>query len=109
MIYRIVVDQGASTLGLTHQKWQMNEVNKLIWPAADGVGYINSDAWDRTVTVAQSAKNLDGATVLTKAPDADAYTNDIVTNAYALLDTLGVDTKGADYKPTTVTPTEGGA
>jgi NitT/TauT family transport system substrate-binding protein len=96
-------------LGLTHQKWQMNEINKLIWPADNGVGYIDPAAWDRTAKLAQETKNLEGSTVLTKAPDADAYTNDIVTAAHTLLETLGVDTKGTSFAPITVTLTEGGA
>ena len=32
----IVVAKG-SKLGNSHQLWQMNEINKLIWPAPDGV------------------------------------------------------------------------
>ncbi|CAB4363827.1 MAG: ABC transporter substrate-binding protein [Actinobacteria bacterium] len=105
---KLVTDQG-SALGLTHQTWQMNEVNKLIWPAADGVGFIQQAAWDRTAALAQETKNLEGSTVLTKAPDADAFTNDIVTAAYAILKGLGVDINGTSYKPATVTLTEGGA
>ena len=105
---KLVTDQG-SALGLTHQTWQMNEVNKLIWPAADGVGFIQQAAWDRTAALAQETKNLEGTTVLTKAPTADAFTNDIVTAAYAILKGLGVDINGTSYKPATVTLTEGGA
>ena len=105
----IVVDKGASTLGATHQVWQMNEINKLIWPAPAGVGYIDEDAWNRTVDIASTTKNIEGATVLTKAPDAEAHTNEIVENAYDLLGTLGVDINGADYAPIDVTLTEGGA
>jgi NitT/TauT family transport system substrate-binding protein len=104
----LVTDQG-SALGLTHQTWQMNEINKLIWPAEGGVGYIDSAAWDRTATLSQETKNLEGSTVLTKAPDADAYTNDIVTAAHALLTDMGIDINGADYAPIDVTLTEGGA
>ena len=104
----IVVSKG-SKLGASHQLWQMNEVNKLIWPAANGAGMIDQAAWDRTAKLAQETKNLEGSTVLTAAPDADAYTNDIVTEALALLDGLGVDTKGEGFAPIEVTLTEGGA
>jgi NitT/TauT family transport system substrate-binding protein len=103
----IVVAKG-SKLGSSHQLWQMNEVNKLIWPAAGGVGVIDSAAWDRTAKIAQEAKNLEGKTVLTKAPDAGAYTNDIVNEALALLEKDGVDTKGDGFAPLTVTLAEGG-
>jgi NitT/TauT family transport system substrate-binding protein len=104
----LVVAQG-SKLGASHQLWQMNEINQLIWPAPDGVGVINQEAWDRTVEIAQTTPNLDGATVLTAPPDAGAYTNDIVTEALANLQDLGVDTTGDSYQPTDVTLNEGGA
>jgi len=103
----IVVAKG-SKLGASHQLWQMNEVNKLIWPAAGGVGAFDSAAWDRTAALAQETKNLEGKTVLTKAPDAAAYTSDIVTEALALLEADGVDTKGGSYAPVEVTLNEGG-
>ena len=103
----IVVAKG-STLGASHQLWQMNEVSKLIWPAPMGAGMIDAAAWDRTVTLAQGTKNLEGSTVLTAAPTDGAYTNDIVTAAYAILDGLGVDYKGEAFAPMTVTLNEGG-
>ena len=103
----LVTAQG-SALGLTHQTWQMNEVNKLIWPAEGGAGFIDSAAWDRTAQLSQETKNLEGTTVLTAAPDAEAYTNDIVTAAHALLEAMGIDITGADYAPIEVTLTEGG-
>ena len=103
----IVVSKG-SKLGASHQLWQMNEVNKLIWPAAGGAGMIDAAAWERTASLSQTAKNLEGGTVLTKAPDAGAYTNDIVTAALALLNSKGIDTTGSAYMPETVTLNEGG-
>ena len=103
----IVVAKG-SKLGASHQLWQMNEVNKLIWPASMGAGMIDSAAWDRTVTLSLEAKNLEGGTVLTKAPDAEAHTNDIVTAALALLADMGVDTTGSAFAPIAVTLNEGG-
>ncbi|MFM8264481.1 MAG: ABC transporter substrate-binding protein [Acidimicrobiia bacterium] len=103
----IVLAKG-SKLGASHQLWQMNEVNKLIWPAASGVGFIDQAAWDRTATLSQETKNLEGGTVLTKAPDAESYTNDIVTKALEILAGLGVDTSGSAYTPIEVTLNEGG-
>ncbi|MGD9996628.1 MAG: ABC transporter substrate-binding protein [Ilumatobacteraceae bacterium] len=104
----IVVAKG-STLGATHQLWQMNEINKLIWPAEGGVGYIDPDAYARTIEIASGTPNLDGATVLTKAPDDTAWTNDIVTAALQQLGDEGVDVNGSSYAPIEVTLTEGGA
>ena len=104
----IVVSSG-SMLGASHQLWQMNEVNKLIWPSAGGAGVIDKAAWDRTAALSQETKNLEGSTVLTAAPDADSYNTDIVNEALAILDGLGVDTKGSGYSPITVELQEGGA
>ncbi|MFC9659146.1 ABC transporter substrate-binding protein [Nocardia sp. NPDC127606] len=103
----ITVAAGA-TLGAGHQQWQINEVNKLIWPSPAGIGTIDKSAWDRTVTIAKNTKNAEGATVLTKDPDADAYTSEYVTKALDRLKAAGVDVTGANYQPTQVTPTEGG-
>ena len=104
----IVVARG-SKLGASHQLWQMNEINKLIWPASNGVGYIDPAAWNRSVQIAQTTKNLEGATVLTAPPTEGAYTNDIVTEALANLEELGVETTGSDFTPIQVTLEAGGA
>jgi NitT/TauT family transport system substrate-binding protein len=107
---RDIVVRAGSTLGASHQLWQVNEVNKLIWPSpAAGAGTIEQSAWDRTVQVALGAKNADGATVLTRQPDAEAYTNEYVTRALDLLKGEGVDVVGASYTPQEVTLNPGGA
>jgi NitT/TauT family transport system substrate-binding protein len=107
---RDIVVKNGSTLGASHQLWQINEVNKLIWPSpAAGAGTIDQAAWDRTVKVARTAVNADGQTVLTKDPDAQAYTNDYVTKAIELLKAEGVDVVGAAYQPTEVTLQPNGA
>jgi NitT/TauT family transport system substrate-binding protein len=104
----IVVAKG-SKLGNSHQLWQMNEINKLIWPSEGGVGFIDQAAWDRTAQIALETPNLEGATVITEAPSGDAFTNDIVTEALTNLEDLGVDTHGTDFAPVEVTLEEGGA
>jgi NitT/TauT family transport system substrate-binding protein len=101
----IVVAQG-STLGASHQLWQMNEVNKLIWPSENGIGYIDPDAWDRTVAISLETPNLDGDTVLTAEPDPEAHTNDIVDAAHELLG--GMDLSGSGWQPIDVTLEPGG-
>jgi NitT/TauT family transport system substrate-binding protein len=107
---RDIVVKAGSKLGASHQLWQVNEVNKLIWPSpAAGVGTIDPAAWAQTVTVARTAVNADGQTVLTKDPDAEAYTNEYVTKAVDLLKSQGVDVVGAGYQPETVTLNAGGA
>jgi NitT/TauT family transport system substrate-binding protein len=104
----IVVARG-SKLGASHQLWQMNEINKLIWPSPNGIAMVDKGAWDQTVKIAQQTKNQDGDTVLTKPPEGLAYTNDYATKALAALKEEGADTTGADFKPITVTLKPGGA
>ena len=104
----IVVAKG-SKLGNSHQLWQMNEINKLIWPALNGVGMIDPAAWDRTVQIAMDTPNLEGATVLTAEPTDGAYTNDIVSLALTDLNDMGIETTGEGFTPIDVTLEEGGA
>jgi NitT/TauT family transport system substrate-binding protein len=104
----IVVAKG-SKLGKSHQLWQTNEVNKLVWPSPAGAGMIDKAAWDQTVSIAQNTKNAEGKTVLTKAPEGLAYTNDYVTKALDNLKAAGVDVNGTAFKPLTVTLEKGGA
>lgn len=104
----IVVARG-SKLGKSHQLWQMNEINQLIWPSTSKIGLVDQAAWNQTVDIAQKTKNAEGATVLTKAPEGMAYTNDYVQKALDKLASEGVDVTGATYKPETVTLNAGGA
>jgi NitT/TauT family transport system substrate-binding protein len=104
----MVVARG-SKLGDSHQLWQMNEVNKLIWPSENGIGMVDDAAWNQTVEVASGTKNADGDTVLTKAPEGLAYTNDYAEKALAALKEEGADTVGADFQPVEVELKAGGA
>ena len=105
---RDIVVASGSTLGASHQLWQMNEVNKLIWPSPDGIGYIDQAAWDRTVEISQNTPNLEGATVLTAPPTDGAFTNEIVEAAWAMLADMDLDLFGPDFAPIEVTLNEGG-
>jgi NitT/TauT family transport system substrate-binding protein len=105
----IVVARG-SKLGASHQLWQMNEINKLVWPSPNGIGLVDKNAWDQTVKIAQQTKNQDGDTVLTKAPEGLAYTNDYAQKALDALKGEGdADVTGAEFKPITVKLNAGGA
>jgi NitT/TauT family transport system substrate-binding protein len=104
----IVVARG-SKLGKSHQLWQMNEINKLIWPSTSKIGLVDQTAWNKTVEIAQKTKNQEGKTVLTKAPEGTPFTNDYVQKALDKLTAEGVDVTGASFKPETVQLAAGGA
>lgn len=104
----MVVAKG-SKLGKSHQLWQVNEVNKLIWPSAKGVGLIDQADWDRTVDQSLNTKNQTGETVLKKKPEGLAFTNDYVQKALDQVKSAGVDVTGASFTPKTVTLQAGGA
>ena len=95
-------------LGASHQLWQTNEVNKLVWPSVNGIGIIDEAAWAQTVDVALTAKNLEGTTVITAQPDDSSHTNEYIQKALDALTAEGVDVIGADFAPLTVTLNEGG-
>ncbi|WP_405495936.1 ABC transporter substrate-binding protein [Nocardia sp. NBC_00511] len=105
---RDITVAAGSTLGDSHQRWQINEVDKLIWPSPNGIGMIDKAAWDRTVQIAETTKNQEGKTVLTKTPDADAYSVEYVTKALDLLKSQNIDVTGNSFAPQTVSLTEGG-
>jgi NitT/TauT family transport system substrate-binding protein len=104
----LVVAKG-SKLGKSHQLWQMNEVNKLVWPATGGIGVINDADWKQTVELSLTTKNQTGDTVLTKQPEGLAFTNDYIQQAITQAKAAGVDVNGASFQPRTVTLTAGGA
>ncbi|MDQ1136426.1 NitT/TauT family transport system substrate-binding protein [Microbacterium sp. SORGH_AS 1204] len=96
----------AFPVGPTHQLWQMNEVNKLIWTGGE-FGMIDSAAWDKTVEGALKAVNQDGLNLITTEPADSAYSNDYIESALSELKDEGVTVDG-DYTPIEVTLTEGG-
>lgn len=96
----IVLKQG-TILPKTHQRWQMNEINKLIWPAKSGVGIMDPAAYKRTAGIARQFG------VIKRAPTG-AYRTDIAKAAVAALKRQGVDVNGARYKAVVVKLTPGG-
>jgi NitT/TauT family transport system substrate-binding protein len=104
----MVVAKG-SKLGKSHQLWQTNEVNKLIWPSPGGIGVVNESDWKQTVDISLTTKNQTGDTVLKKAPEGLAYTNDYINQAITQAKAAGIDVNGAGFKPVTVTLEPGGA
>ncbi len=96
-----VVLKYGTTLGKGHQTWQLNEINKLIWPSPNGLGIMDAAAYKQTADIAQQFA------IIKAAPKDGLYRTDLAQKA---LDALGsgVDTKGAGYAPKTVTITKGG-
>jgi len=98
---QIVLDNGP-TLGSSHQAWQLNEINKLIWPSPDGIGVMDPLAWAQTVTVAT------GQGVIQGAPPDGSYRTDLAQQALASLQAEGVAITGSGYVPREVTLNPGG-
>jgi NitT/TauT family transport system substrate-binding protein len=96
-----VLDNGP-TLGEGHQRWQLNEINKLIWPNDLGIGIMDPDDFDNTAQIALDYKII-------KAPASDeAYITDYANAAVEALKADGVDVNGADWQAPTVEVTAGG-
>ncbi len=89
------------TLPKGHQTWEMNEVNKLIWPNKAGVGIMDPTAYAQTASISQQFG------VISKAPSG-AYRADLAEKAVKELMAEGVDVYGKSYTPIKVTLTEGG-
>jgi len=90
------------TLPRGHQTWQMNEINKLVWPAGPkGVGVMNAAAFSQTARIAQQFG------VITKPPTG-AYRTDLATKAVAQLKKAKVDFVGKKWRAATVAVSEGG-
>jgi NitT/TauT family transport system substrate-binding protein len=98
----MVVDRG-SALGTSHQAWQMNEINALIWPSPGGIGVMDAALWAQTIEVAV------GQGVITTDPGPAAYRTDLAEAAVAALEEDGLDTTGAGFQKTQVTLIEGGS
>jgi len=97
---KIVLKNGPALPG-GHQKWQMNEINALIWPSKLGIGITSPTAFSRTAKIAQQFK------VIKKAPSG-AYRVDLAKAAVAQLKAQGVDVYGKKWKKGKVKVTEGG-
>ena len=97
-----IVLAAGPTLGRSHQTWQMNEINGLIWPSPDGIGVMDSALWAQTVDVAVDQE------VIGSAPGEGAYRTDFAQNAVAALNDDGLDTVGSNWRRTTVALNPGG-
>jgi NitT/TauT family transport system substrate-binding protein len=90
-----------SALPAGHQTWQMNEVNKLIWPNELGVGVMDEDAFKQTAEIALKYR------VINAEPDESAHRTDLAEAALKLLGDE-FDAKGEKFEPIKVELKEGG-
>lgn len=96
-----VLDAGP-TLGEGHQRWMVNEINALIWPAPQGIGIMDPESWEITK---QIATDYD---IVQNEPSDDTYRTDLAEAAVDELRDEGVDVTGEDWEQPEVEVTEGG-
>ena len=96
----IVLKQGPTLLG-GHQKWQMNEINALVWPNAKGIGIMDKAAYARTARIAKQFGAI-------KNTPSGAYRDDLAKAAVAQLKKQGYDVNGRKWKKGVVKVTAGG-
>jgi NitT/TauT family transport system substrate-binding protein len=93
--------KNGSLLGRGHQTWQLNEIDKLIWPNSYGIGHASKAQVDTTATIAKTYG------VIKKLPSgATNYT--YADKALSQLKAAGVDVNGSHWKAANVTVTAGG-
>lgn len=93
-----------SALGEGHQRWMMNEVNKLIWPSENGIGIHDEELVNRTAEIALTYG------VIEEEMDEGAWRGDLAQQA---LDSLiemypDLDVYGLEWEPAEVEITPGG-
>jgi NitT/TauT family transport system substrate-binding protein len=96
-----VLDAGP-TLGEGHQRWMVNEINKLIWPNDNGIGIMDEEDYDTTVQIATDYK------IVKSEPGEGVYTSEYAEQAVAALEEEGIDVKGEGFEAPEVEVTEGG-
>jgi NitT/TauT family transport system substrate-binding protein len=99
-----IVLKNGTALPHGHQLWQMNEINKLIWPNRLGIGITDPAAFKQTAAIALKYK------VIKKPATAKAYDAQIEKAALQYLKNhvKGIDVYGKSYKPIAVTLKAGG-
>jgi NitT/TauT family transport system substrate-binding protein len=96
-----VLDNGP-TLGAGHQRWQLNEINALIWPSPGGIGIMRKAAFAQTASIAKQFK------VISKPASSASYRTDLAKAAVAKLKAMHVDVNGLKWKKAVVKVTPGG-
>lgn len=94
-----IVLKAGPALQENFQVWQMNEVNRLIWPSTYGLLNLNQEMFDQTASIL-----LDNA-VITKAQNY----SDVVDMSFrdaAAAELADEDLKGGSFKPQELDPNE---
>jgi NitT/TauT family transport system substrate-binding protein len=99
-----VVLNNGSTLGESHQQWQLNEILGLVFPATNDIGVMNEDLWDQTVEVATTQiPELQGVSI-----SDDAFRTDLAREAVDALENSDFDVAGSSYARRTIELRVGG-
>jgi NitT/TauT family transport system substrate-binding protein len=96
-----IVLKNGTALGHGHQLWQMNEINKLVWPNSYGIGHVSPAQVNNTATIAKTYG-------VTKKMPTGAVTYALADQALNQLKAAQVNIYGSNYKPIAVKVTEGG-
>ena len=97
-----IVLKNGPTLGQGHQRWELNEINKLIWPNSSGIGVVPQSSLASTEGIAKKYG------VIKNTPPSSEVDYTYARQALAALKSQGVDVTGANYKPQVVKITPGG-
>jgi NitT/TauT family transport system substrate-binding protein len=91
-----IVLKNGTALPLKFQTWQMNEINKLMWPSPDGTFNVSPAAITQTEDILYSYKVIKNK--------ATAGAVDLSYRDKAVAQLTGVDLKGASFKPLNLDP-----
>ena len=97
----MVLERGP-ILGESHQSWQLNEMNKLIWPAPAGIGIMNAQQWEQTVTIALESQ------IIAVEPLGESFRSDLAQAAIDSLALDGHDVTGESWQPLAIVLRPGG-
>ncbi|MEZ5232831.1 MAG: ABC transporter substrate-binding protein [Acidimicrobiales bacterium] len=94
---QIVLENGTA-LPENFQTWQMNEVNKLLWPSTNGVLNLTDDMFSQTADILLKYE------VIKEAASEEAY--DMSFRDKAVAELSEEDVMGASFKPLELDPAE---
>jgi NitT/TauT family transport system substrate-binding protein len=93
-----IVHRYGPRLDLDRQRWQLNEINKLIWPSPLGIGVMDPAAFKQTAAITLAYK------LIKSRATAKAYDSSLAHEAIAYLKSRaeGIGVRGTHYQPLTV-------